>query len=68
MLCALAAGVVGAADLLRFGVSWTQWDLASPPSTQDKEKVLADVRSIISQQLGTDLDKASVTAQTCGWG
>ncbi len=24
---------------------------------QDKEKVLADVRGIISQQLGTDLDK-----------
>lgn len=37
---------------------------------QDKEKVLADVRAIISQQLGTELDKASrfyAMLLSCPW-
>lgn len=38
----------------------------SSQHAQDKEKVLADVRSIISQQLGTDLDK--VGGKACLWG
>uniref|UniRef100_A0A7S0RD94 Acyl carrier protein n=1 Tax=Chlamydomonas leiostraca TaxID=1034604 RepID=A0A7S0RD94_9CHLO len=32
-------------------------------ATVDKEKVLADVRSIISQQLGTDLDKVAAESK-----
>lgn len=31
--------------------------LALPPALQDKGQVLSDVRSIIAEQLGTDLDK-----------
>lgn len=34
-----------------------------PPTLQDKEKVLADVRAIISQQLGADLDKVGESWQ-----
>ena len=31
--------------------------LLLPPESQDKGQVLSDVRSIIAEQLGTDLDK-----------
>jgi hypothetical protein len=33
--------------------------LRRPPLSQDKAAVLADVRSIISEQLGTELDKVT---------
>jgi hypothetical protein len=41
------------------------------PSTclllQDKAQVLSDVRSIIAEQLGTDLEKVRVAALRLGW-
>lgn len=37
--------------------------LAPPPPLQDKAQVLSDVRSIIAEQLGTDLEKASLVAR-----
>lgn len=35
---------------------------------QDKEQVLADVRSIISEQLGTQIDKVLSSGNSCSLG
>lgn len=54
--CRLRSGEYRSADA-RFAALTLTLELTPELSTQDKEQVLADVRSIISEQLGTEVDK-----------